>query len=65
LRVYSEKTLKDILEIPISVENVGKTFNVVKSVAEIMIGSGCRQFYFTGCGIFLLLSYVNIFSVTC
>jgi glucosamine--fructose-6-phosphate aminotransferase (isomerizing) len=50
LRIYSEKTLKDILEIPTSVENVGKTFNVVKSVAEIMIGSGCRQFYFTGCG---------------
>jgi glucosamine--fructose-6-phosphate aminotransferase (isomerizing) len=50
LRICCEKTLRDILEISTSIESVGKSFDVIKGVAEAIVGRGCRYFYFTGCG---------------
>ena len=50
MRICCEKTLRDILEISTSIESVGKSFDVIKGVAEAIVGRGCRYFYFTGCG---------------
>jgi glucosamine--fructose-6-phosphate aminotransferase (isomerizing) len=45
-----EKTLSDIIEIPNSIDVVGKSIVEIKGVAESIVDRRCNCFYFTGCG---------------